>query len=239
MLKNIKNIAVINLGYIGDVVISSCVTNELRNNFPEAKITYITIPRSKGIAPYIGGIDEVVIFDKDNEQKGLKMLPWVFNFRKNHTIDLVILLNETFRSGMLGFLTGARYRVGHDSEGRGWMLTHSVPWLNEEKNFKIHISKIYMKNLEAIKIKPEKFDFKLNIFRADEDSMFKKLTHEGYNNEILIGLCPCAGFKCKDWQVDEAKKFIDYINTLPDHKVVIVGVKEAQEFAEKIRALGT
>jgi len=238
-LKNIKTIAVINLGFVGDVVNASCVTIELRKAYPDAKIIFITVPKSEEIAKYLPAVDEVVVFDKDIKHKGIKMLPLALKLRLMYRFNMVILLNETFRSGLFGFLTGAKYRIGHDSEGRGIFLTHTVDWPEEEKDFKVHIAEIYMRNLKAIGLYNSDYKFGLNYSQADDDYINGLLAGSGISyGQELIGLCPCARYGCKDWIPEEGTKFINYINQNPNQKVIIIGQDSGRDFADKLRELG-
>jgi len=237
-IKNIKTIAVVNLGFVGDVVNASCITIELKKAYPNAKLVFITVPKSKEIAKYLPGVDEVVIFDKDIKHKGIKMLPLILKLRLKYRIDMAVLLNETFRSGLFAFLTGARYRVGHDSEGRGIFLTHTVPWTEEEKEFKVHIAEIYMRNLKAIGLYNPDYKFGLNYTRSDTDYIDGLLAGSDYSGQELIGICPCARYGCKDWNPEEAAKFINYINQNTDQKVVIIGQDSGKDFANNLRKLG-
>lgn len=239
MFTNVKNIAVINLGYIGDVAISSCVTLALKNKFPNSKITYITVPRSKNIAPQVAGVDDVVIFDKDNEQKGLNIIKWVADYRAKNKTDMAILLNETFRSGILANMIGAKYRLGHASEGRGFLLTHTVEWLQEERDLQLNISKIYMRNLEPLNITFDEFDMGLTYAEDDKKAVMSKVYQLGGKDKILVGFCPCAGFDCKDWNLEQSKEFIDFVNkNYSNRKIVILGTEMATKFAEGLRHIG-
>lgn len=237
-LKNIKTIAVINLGFVGDVVNASCITIELKKAYPDAKLVFITVPKSKEIAKYLPGVDAVEIFDKDIEHKGMKMLPLILKLKLKHNFDMSILLNETFRSGLFAFLLGARYRVGHDSEGRGMFLTHTVPWPDEEKDFKVHIAEIYMRNLKAIDLYNSDYKFGLNYSQSDADYINDLLIQSGLENNEIIGLCPCARYGCKDWIPEEGAEFINYVNKNTPYKVVIIGQDSGKDFADNIRKLG-
>ncbi|HSA06572.1 MAG TPA: glycosyltransferase family 9 protein [Candidatus Gastranaerophilales bacterium] len=238
MKKKIKTIAVINLGYVGDVINASCITIELKKAYPDSKLVFITVPKSREVAKYLPGVDEVEIFDKDIEHKGVKIIKWSLNLRRKYNFDMATLLNETFRSGILAFLIGAKKRVGHDSEGRGFLLTHKVPWLQEEKDFKVHISEIYMRNLKAINLYNPDYSFGLNFNQQHIDYINELLKANNVADKELIGLCPCARLTCKDWKIQEAKEFIDFVNQNTGKKVVIIGQESGKQFVENLKKAG-
>ena len=66
-----KTIAIINLGYIGDLINTSPVCLELKKNYPDSKLIFITIPASAETAKCIPGVEKVIIYDKKNQHKGL------------------------------------------------------------------------------------------------------------------------------------------------------------------------
>lgn len=138
-------IAIINLGYIGDVINSSPVCIELKKNYPSAKLIYITIPASFETAKCIPGIDEVFAYDKKNKDKGLTgLIKKALLIRQNQKIDTAIILNESLRTAFFAYLLGAKKRVGRNSDFRGFLLTHTLPHLEEEIKMQIHISEHYM-----------------------------------------------------------------------------------------------
>ncbi|MEI7474505.1 MAG: glycosyltransferase family 9 protein [bacterium] len=232
-----NKIVVINLGFIGDVINSSPVTISLKKQYPQAKLTYITIPASSGTANHLPGVDNVFVYDKKGKHKGLvNLLKIAFSYGEKP--DLAIILNESLRSALLSFLIGAKQRIGRNSDSRGLLLTDKFPHLEEEIKMQIHVSEHYMRVLKPLGLYNSEYDFGFNY--SDEDELFisKTLNELNTDNQKLIGICPCARHADKHWNEDETKKLIQYINKYTEYKAVIVGDKVGRNFAQKIRESG-
>jgi len=234
-----KTIAIIHLGYIGDVINSSPVCLELKRNYPDAKIIFITIPQSLETAKCLPGIDKVLIYDKKDAHKGLfNLLKIVKSFGIKEKIDLAVILNESIRSAFLAFLLGAKIRTGRDSQLRGFLLTHKIPHTKEEQDMRIHVSEHYMRVLRPIGLYNQDYAFGFNYSQDDIDYIDSLLSENNALNKEIVGLCPCARFEDKNWDADEAVKFINYINTNDNRRVLLVGSKSTSGFAEEIRKRG-
>ncbi len=99
-----KTIVLINLGYVGDVINSSPVCIELKKKYPDSKLIFITLKPSFETAKCIPGVDEVLIYDRRGEHKGLKnLIKLGLSIRKDYKIDLAILLTDSFRSAFFAF----------------------------------------------------------------------------------------------------------------------------------------
>ena len=234
-----KKIAVINLGPIGDIINSSPICIELKTNYPDAELIYFTIPESNIVAAHIPGVDRVVLYDKKNKHNGfLKLAKFAIPFGFKERLDLAVVLNETFRSALLSFLLRAKKRIGRASQGRNFLLTKTIPFTDEEKSLEIHATEHYMRVLKPINhYNPDqRTGFSFN--NKDRFFIDKFLVDNNYNNFELIGLCPCAKIKNRDWKPEEAAKFINFINQHPNKRVVIIGTEMAGDFARNLKNLG-
>jgi ADP-heptose:LPS heptosyltransferase len=64
-----KTIAVMNLGFIGDVVNASPVCIELKKKHPDSKLIFITMSASLETAKCLPCVDEVLTYDRRGEHK--------------------------------------------------------------------------------------------------------------------------------------------------------------------------
>ena len=233
-----KTIAIIHLGYIGDLVNASPVCIELKNKYPESKLIFITIPASAETAKCLPGVNEVFVYDKKGKHKGfLNLLKAAKSFKKEQ-IDLAVVLNESLRSAFLAFLLGAKKRIGRNSDGRKFLLTHTIPHLEEEKKMQIHVSDHYMRVLKTLDLYNPDYKFELTFPDETKTNVNRILLNADYSNHELIGLCPCARHNDKDWKEEEALKLINYINDHTNKKIVIVGDAKTAKFTGNLRQMG-
>ena len=80
-----KNILLVKLGAIGDVLRTTCVLHGLREKYGKCRITWLTKKSSKEVLLNNPLIDEIVLFDADAE-----------NSLKGKTFDVVITLDEDY-----------------------------------------------------------------------------------------------------------------------------------------------
>jgi ADP-heptose:LPS heptosyltransferase len=237
-IENIKIIAVINLGYIGDVVNASPVCIELKNKYPDSKLIFITMKPAMETAKCLPGVDEIIVYDRRGEHKGLKnLIKLSFSIRKKYEIDLAILLTDSFRSAFFTYLLGANKRLGRACQGRSIFLNYTIPHFQEEKEMKIHVSEHYMRLLKPLNL--YKQDYKLNFKYSKEDTEYIETSLKvlGYKGERLIGICPCARLEGKNWWPEDTVEFINLINKEKIYKVVLVGDNSAKPFVEKLKEL--
>lgn len=234
-----KTIALINLGYVGDVINTSPVCIELKKKYPDSKLIFITLKSAFETAKCLPGIDEVLIYDRRGEHKGLKnLIKLGLSIRKSHKIDLAILLTDSFRSAFFALLIGAKRRLGRACQGRSFLLTQTIPFIQEEKDMKIHVSEHYMRLLKPFGLYIPDYKFGFNYSEEDIQYIESSLKTLGWKNEKLIGLCPCARLEGKNWWPEDTAEFIDIVNKNTDFKVILVGDTAAKTFTEKIKEAG-
>jgi len=107
---SIKKILLINLKYLGDLIVCSPAYRSLKEYFPEAEITIIVRKGYKSIFDFDANIDNVVEFDLNSERKlsGLERVRSSFRFIKNlrsKNYDLVITFHPTDRLAIWSFFS--------------------------------------------------------------------------------------------------------------------------------------
>ncbi len=127
LINNPKNILIIRLSAIGDVVNVLPALRLLRFHFPNSKITWLVEDRASEILTDHPDIDEVIIYPRKKWQskilkinKSLKIISEALSFykrlRRNH-YDLVIDFQGNLKSAVMNLITGSGNRIGF---GRGY-----------------------------------------------------------------------------------------------------------------------
>jgi lipopolysaccharide heptosyltransferase II len=124
--ETVKNILLIRLRLIGDVVFTTPIPRALKRVFPGARVTYLVEPAA---APVVRGnphVDEIVVAPRPSGLARIAVdlgLAWQL---RQARYDLVIDLHGGPRSAWLALATGAPRRIGYVIQGRTWMYTRSV-----------------------------------------------------------------------------------------------------------------
>ena len=96
---------VIQFRQIGDVLLSSPAARVLKENFPDAKLDFLTQPPSDQALERNPAIDEVLVYDPG------RPLKWLLEIRRRG-YDLVIDFMSNPRSALITALSGARVKAG-------------------------------------------------------------------------------------------------------------------------------
>lgn len=108
-----KNILVINLMHIGDLMLVTPVLRTLRANFPEAEISILVDRKLADLVRANRHIDKCLLLDKKGEDNSIKnFIKYIFKLRAAH-YDLVINLHRNERASALAAFSGARRIVGY------------------------------------------------------------------------------------------------------------------------------
>ncbi len=234
-----QTIAILNLGYIGDIINTSPVCSALKEKYPDSRLIFITIPAGKQTAKCMPGVEEVYIYDKKGEDNGFwGLVKKALYIKKLEKIDMTIILNESIRAAFFAKITGSKVNVGRNTEMRGFLLSHTLPHLQEEKDMQVHVSEHYMRILKPINLYKENYQLDFCYSKDDNHYIRQLLEQNGYSKGEFVGFCPCARHDDKDWTPEESVKFINYINQNTNKKVIIVGDKKTSLFVDNIRGLG-
>jgi lipopolysaccharide heptosyltransferase II len=128
-LRHPRRIVVIKPCCLGDLIMTTPLLSVIRQQYPDALITYVTGTWSKVVPAHHPAVDDV--FDcgtvgiagryslRDYWQLAVKL-------RRYH-FDLAFVLDRSPMLTLLPFLAGVPRRIGPDSLGRGFSLTDRVP----------------------------------------------------------------------------------------------------------------
>lgn len=126
-VAGIRRILFIQTAFLGDVVFSTALLRGCREFFPGSEITLLASPRGGGILEGDSAVKEIVYFDKRRRDRGPKGLYGVIRSLRRHGFDLVVSPHRSFRSAVIGRLSGARLRLGFRSAATWWAWNLGIP----------------------------------------------------------------------------------------------------------------
>ena len=127
VLNNFK-VLVIKLSSIGDVILSTAALRAIREKFPQGnyKISFLIGEESKDIllrSPYI---DELLVCDLKNKDRGWGGLWGIGRSLRKKNFDLVIDLQNSRASHILAYLSGCIARYGYNNKKFSFLLNHAA-----------------------------------------------------------------------------------------------------------------
>ncbi len=126
MAFSCKKILMIRLGAIGDVIRTLPALDALRKNFPAAHIAWVVEEKSESILAGHPQLDELIIIQRKKWAANIRnpaaffptikeILLFIKELREKR-FDIVLDFHGIFKSGLLGFLSGADKRFGFASK---------------------------------------------------------------------------------------------------------------------------
>ena len=121
-----QKILIRSTNWIGDAIMTTPAVRTIRQNFPEAHIAILAYPWVADVFNASPHIDEVILYQKNGEHKGVKGLWKLGRQLAGHDFDLVILLQNAFKAALISVLAAIPARAGYKRDGRGMLLNYGV-----------------------------------------------------------------------------------------------------------------
>jgi predicted lipopolysaccharide heptosyltransferase III len=239
-LTSYKRILLIQLGDIGDVILTLPAIRALRENFPESWIVVCVREKAGEIIEDCPWASEVMTVRK--EQKPLKsaildQARWMKALRA-HRFDLAIDLRTGTRGAIIAGLSGAGTRIGRfAADGGLWrnrVFTHLVTPPDEACQYAAEHN---LNILFPLHLKIRDSALRITIPAYRKQAAARLLSIEKIpQNRPLLAFHPFSLWKYKEWQVGSCVELIDDIQRRYDVAVVITGSPEERGRADKVVA---
>ncbi len=208
-----KVFLVFNTAAFGDVLLCNSLCQNIRKNFPNAKIVFVADKPFYDVAKYQQDVDEVIVFDKKGIHKGLSgLLRFIKSFPyKRAYCSLLTYKNE--RNFLISLLTGAQKIIRPKRLYDGNVqLAHTM----------------LLSKLDGVKV--ENLPIRYNV-PNDAINNAKELVG---NTENYVTLCCLSKNPKKDMPIDVAIEIMHQLNA-KNCKPVFVGARQkAQEYAKSL-----
>ncbi|OGX06308.1 MAG: hypothetical protein A3G87_07540 [Omnitrophica bacterium RIFCSPLOWO2_12_FULL_50_11] len=202
----IRNILVVTLSNIGDVILTTPVFSLLRDYFPSARVSVIVGPKGVPVFTHSQTVDRVIEFDK--RMSWLEKLKFIRGLRKER-FDLIVDLRNT----LIPFLLRARYRTPLARKQSGLAMRER------------HLNRL--KPLLVVKNQKNGFHF---FTDEEQQSGLRKLKREiptASDNEFIL-VAPGAGSHLKRWTISGFRDLVHHFFDL-GRSVVLVGDEKERE----------
>ena len=115
---------VIQTAFTGDVVLATAVVEKLHDTFPNAQIDFLLRKGNEGLLQQHPFITNTLVWDKkkDKNKNLLKIAAQVRKQRYTHVINL----HRFATSGLITWLSGAKYKAGFDKNPFSFCYTKKV-----------------------------------------------------------------------------------------------------------------
>jgi ADP-heptose:LPS heptosyltransferase len=226
--QEIRRILVINLKYLGDLIVSTPAIKALRNSYPQSAICVMVREEYGSVLKGNVEIDEILPFNCGiRSLKGWKRLQeeikWMRRLRERN-FDAVISLHPGDRLALWAWLSGARYRVAPRKQSFGYLYNIKVDLEEGSKSF----LEYYLDIVAAFDAKPITRKTEFLVSDTAEKWAEQLLRLEGMDsNHVVIGVHPGASEPSKAWCADNFAALADKLLANPRVKIIFFkGPKE-------------
>jgi heptosyltransferase-2 len=226
--KSCRNILIRGVNWIGDAIMTLPSLRAVRKAMPEARISLLVKPWVSPLFEQNPYIDEIILYgDEYNHLFGKLKLSWKLH-KKNFCG--AILLQNAFDAAFITFLAGIRERGGYRRDGRGFMLTQSIPV--PKNDAKIHHVFYYLNLLKQIGINAE-YSAPYLYLTLDERVHAREALHN--MKRPLLGINPGATYgSAKRWPPERFAEIAYWFMKDTGGSVIIFGSTNEQKIAHEI-----
>lgn len=194
-----RNILIVKLSAIGDVIHALPVAHALKNAFPKARITWAVEKPALDLVTDHPYIDEVVLFDKTRCRTLPGLISYLPDFvqrLKQKNFDLALDLQGLFKSGIITLLSGAPKKLVYCNarEFSDW-VSKKVCGPNQNG----HIIDQYLDVVRALGAPKETVDFGIRINEQQIKAVRQILKNAGWEGQPYVVLIPGANWPNKRW----------------------------------------
>lgn len=127
MAADYKNILVINLMHIGDLMLVTPVLRTLRANYPSARLTLLADKKLRDLVEFNPHIDECMLIDKKGKDDHFgAFFRFILGVRRKN-FDLVVNLHRNERASAIAAFSGAKRIVGYAKPGFSLFFDEVLP----------------------------------------------------------------------------------------------------------------
>ncbi len=234
--KRIRKILLIQLGDIGDLVLTLPAIHALKRTFPGALLSIAVREKAAALLYDCPEVNCVISVDKHKGgSRGIRYQLKLISDLVRYGFDLAVELRTGTRGAALSLLSGAVYRIGRfDNEAwlRNIIFTHLVDPDNEESQHSIdHNLNILSPLNPVIQANPTPCIY---IPKRIKREILNKLKRKKVGHEKFIVLHPFSIWQYKELSTRHYIKLIHHFSDIWKCRLVITGSKAEHNRAQHL-----
>ncbi|MBU2539059.1 MAG: glycosyltransferase family 9 protein [Proteobacteria bacterium] len=233
-----RSILLIQLGDIGDVVLTLPCVRALREAYPHARINVVAWDKASELLEDCPWLDQVIAVTKRSRSLWEELRFQVIFFRSLRRLqcDLAIDLRTGTRGAIMAFLSGASQRVGFYAEdGKLWRNRLFTGLLKREYIPGMHVADYLLGLLESFGITGE---HRIPELAVAEDKLEKiRILFEQESvscDKKIVAVQPFSLWQYKEWGRDKYIALIQWLEEEYGVAVLVTGSAAEKERAEEI-----
>ena len=227
------NVLILQNSFLGDTVLTLPLIREVRRHFPIRKFCVLCLPPCGELLADYPGIDEIIIDDKKNGERGWRGLRRTAARLNRKNFSLALTPHKSLRSALILYLARIPHRVGF-RESSGWFLFHQRAVRDSAR----HDVERNLSVLRVFGLAPEDCDrsIDLPVGSATQASVDRKLKSLGINaDDFIVGLSPGSVWATKRWSTTGFAALIAMLRSKYSCKVLLFGGTSDAAVVDDIR----
>jgi lipopolysaccharide heptosyltransferase II len=220
--------------WVGDAVMSEPALSAVREAFPDAELTWLARPAIAELFRGHPAIDHIVVYEHRGRHAGFSGKWTLVSELRHHAFDLAILFQNAFEAAVLTLLAGIPRRYGYATDGRRYLLTHSVDV--PERTLLEHQSSYYLDLLRPLGIVHSAPAPRLFVTAEEQDQADRRLAEASRApNQALLGVNPGSTYgTAKRWLPERYARTADRLARDFGLRVVILGAPGEEALGQAI-----
>src|SRR5215211_3869032 len=235
--ESIKRVVVRGTNWVGDSVMTIPALRALRRVLPDANITLVIRPGTKGIFAEADFIDDILVYDRKGT---LSVFPQIREW-KRRKFDVAVLFQNAFEAALIPLLAGVPLRLGYATESRQALLTHPLElpdWRSSRHEVFYYlylVTALEQMLFGSSNISESEPDASIRISesRKAEARSFLR-THDVREEDSVVAICPGSiNSRAKRWPVEAYAALADRLIE-SQRQVLLIGSQEEAEVSEEV-----
>lgn len=233
-IGKIDRVLVIKLRHIGDVLLVTPTLRALKNAKASLEVSALVYRGTEEMLELNPCLDHVWALPKG---KGFLRQLYFLQKLRAQRYDLVVNMTEGDRGALVAFMSGARYRIGIDPCGRGFigkrlLFTHLIDPVGNGR----HRAVMDMDVLKPLGIEPAESTVELFTSEADDSYVERLLLQLGVTRRTPFAVVhPTSRWLFKCWRDEGVARVIDHVEAMGIRVVATCGPDEREK--EKLESI--
>ena len=227
-----RNILVIKLRYIGDVLLATPTVRAIKAARPDVRVTMMVNRGTEGLLSGNPDLDEIMVLDKGSLAAQWRLIADL----RRRRFDTVIDLTDGDRSAFLSRISGAPVRIGFNDEHR-WRGKCYTEVVQPMPGVRHRIDRD-LEALKSLSIQAGSKDPQLWLTPEEEKSAEYLLDQLGVQrSQSIVMLQPGARYWFKAWPPERFAELADRLTSQYSCQVLIGGSDQDIDLAQEIRQM--
>lgn len=227
-----RNILIIKLRHIGDVLLATPVLQGLRAAYPDARLSMLVNRGTEGVLAHNPDLNEVLCLDKGSWQAQFAFVRML----KGRRFDAVIDLTDGDRSAIISLATRSPVRIGFNAEHRWRGLLYSQvakPRPMDQHRVEYDLCALRALGLDTKPGLPAVFVSPAEE-QVVEDWLLQVGLRSGQGVAPMVVLQPGARYSLKVWPPDRFAQLADRLADRFGCRILLGGDQREREVAELV-----